>query len=482
MTSFPFNFTEDIDKLMNESINNFESIKNLYSPVNSNNTNLFKITKEYFQSILNGDNHHVLMDITKKSNNLSNNILIPFINDWNGNISIDNLVIINHPNDAQRLTETNIKKAPVFQNIIKDSIIATTDNDDWLSQRSDMNSLFMYDNLKEIFTKSKERAKYCIKLLSLRSNNYTKEIDMNDFFLNETQAQLQSALFGFDYKYIEKNNKKIRDVFIGRNSEYSEEFIKMTLNKCTQSESKLSKYITKNDDKDRMGTNILLFAFAGHDTTGHTLTWLLFELCRHPQYKQKLIEEIGEYWRRHKEATYESLNELPFMSKCIFETLRLWPALANGTYRQLEKEEEIIGIDGKSVSIKKGTYIQVFNWIKHRNPNLWGDAANIFDPNREFNEDEVWDKPFNLYHLESDRFSPFTYSPRNCLGKNFAHMEMRIILLNIFKNHDFVLTNEQKMIDEQNLSCNYFTMGPRDLKGKNIIGMYFNVYKKNSNL
>ena len=37
-----------------------------------------------------------------------------------------------------------------------------------------------------------------------------------------------------------------------------------------------------------MGTNILLFAFAGHDTTGHTLTWLLFELCRHPQYKQKL--------------------------------------------------------------------------------------------------------------------------------------------------------------------------------------------------
>jgi cytochrome P450 len=109
-------------------------------------------------------------------------------------------------------------------------------------------------------------------------------------------------------------------------------------------------------------------------------------------------------------------------------------------------------------------------------------TAGIFNPERDFTEYEIWNKPFNLYHTESDRFSPFTYSPRNCLGKNFAHMEMRLILLNIFKSHDFILTKEQENIPEDKLSCNYFTMGPRDLKNENIIGMYFRVFNRKSKL
>ena len=482
MTSFPFNFDKDIDSILVNSKNNYVYIDNIYSPVNKDNLNHNYIVKEYFQSILNGNNHILLYDYLKKTNSLSNNILIPYINDWDNNYSIDNLIIINNPNDVKFLSRNHIKKAPVFQNIIKDSVISTTDNDDWKNQRYGMNEIFITDNLKKIFNKSKLRAEYCINNLKLLSNNYTIELDMNDFFLNETQAQLQSSLFGFDYNYIKESNKKIRDVFLGKNTEYSTEFVNNTLKKCDTSNSKLSKYISQNNDKEKMGSNILLFAFAGHDTTGHTLTWLLFELCRNSQYKRKLISEIDSFWLKYNDVTYELLNELPFMTKCIFETLRLWPTLANGTYRQLEYDEEITGVNGEMVTIKKGTYIQIFNWIKHRNPELWGETANEFNPEREFKDDEIWNKPFNSYHTESDRFSPFTYSPRNCLGKNFAHMEMRLILLNIFKNHDFNLTKEQLSVKEDELSCNYLTMGPRDLKKKNIIGMYFNISKRKSNL
>jgi cytochrome P450 len=256
----------------------------------------------------------------------------------------------------------------------------------------------------------------------------------------------------------------------------------MTMKECENSDSKLAEFLNNYNDKERVGSNILLLAFAGHDTTGHTLTWLLYELCKNPIHKKKLIDEIDLYWLNNKEASYNSLNELPFMTKCIFETLRLWPTLANGTYRELEDEEEITGSNGEIVTLKKGTYVQIFNWIKHRNPELWGDTVNIFDPEREFKDDEIWNKPFNLYHIESERFSPFTYSPRNCLGKNFAHIEMRLILLNILKNHDFRLTSEQALVKEDKLSCNYFTMGPRDLKNKNIIAMYFNVFKRKSNM
>ena len=54
------------------------------------------------------------------------------------------------------------------------------------------------------------------------------------------------------------------------------------------------------------------------------------------------------------------------MTQCITETLRLWPALANGTYRELEKDEKIKGHDGSEITLPKGTYCQIINWTRHR--------------------------------------------------------------------------------------------------------------------
>ena len=68
----------------------------------------------------------------------------------------------------------------------------------------------------------------------------------------------------------------------------------------------------------------------------------------------KLIQEIDEYWLNNPEESYDSFYELPFMTQCITETLRMWPALANGTYRELEKDESIHGIDNEMITIPKG--------------------------------------------------------------------------------------------------------------------------------
>ena len=106
---------------------------------------------------------------------------------------------------------------------------------------------------------------------------------------------------------------------------------------------------------------------------------------------KKLIEEIDNYWNNVNEESYESFRKLPFMTRCITETLRLWPALANGTFRELESDEIINGVTGK-VTLPKGTYCQILNWTKHRNPNLWGNDAHIFNPDREFTDKELWDE------------------------------------------------------------------------------------------
>ena len=170
------------------------------------------------------------------------------------------------------------------------------------------------------------------------------------------------------------------------------------------------------------------------------------------------------------------------MTQCITETLRMWPALANGTYRELERDDYITGLNGEKVLVKKGTYCQIINWTRHRNSELWGDDVNVFNPDREFLNSEIWDhKGFGHYNVSSERYSPFTYGPRNCLGKNFSQMEMRLILLNIFKDHDFDLDLDQKKTvnDPKYLGVNLFTLGPQSVH-EQLLGMFVNVYKRKS--
>ena len=125
----------------------------------------------------------------------------------------------------------------------------------------------------------------------------------------------------------------------------------------------------------------------------------------------------------------------------------------------------------------------MINWTRRRNPELWDDP-DIFNPERNFKNSEIWDhKGFGSYNVQSDRFSPFTYGPRNCLGKNFSHMEMRLILLHLFKRHDFVLTSLQTKIskDPNYMGINTFTMGPASI-GEELIGMYVDVFKRKTNI
>ena len=78
------------------------------------------------------------------------------------------------------------------------------------------------------------------------------------------------------------------------------------------------------------------------------------------------------------------------MTRCIMETLRLWTSIPNGTTRELQHDDLITGKNGVDILVRKGVYIQIPNWTRHRNPLLWGDDCNVFNPDRDFKEDEIW--------------------------------------------------------------------------------------------
>jgi cytochrome P450 len=72
--------------------------------------------------------------------------------------------------------------------------------------------------------------------------------------------------------------------------------------------------------------------FAGSDTTGISIGAVMYNLCKYPQCKIKLIQEIKDTVQREgvKEGVNMPLNAgmaMPYLQACIYEGLRLHPAV-----------------------------------------------------------------------------------------------------------------------------------------------------------
>ena len=429
---------------------------------------------------------------------LSSNIVVPMVDYFfsrkQDNKKVVSLVVVNDPDDAERLAGDHIKKLSNLKPFVYDSIISTTDVKHWNKQRAEYQPAFsMSDSLKPIIPISNERAKKCQDILFNLSEGLTKEVEINEFFLNETHAQLQLAMFGFSNKFQEENNKPIRETFSGNNKEYASKIIPNLLGEIEKSDGPLSRAINERSDerKTKLETpgNALIFSYAGHDTTGNTLTWLIYELSKNQHLQQELFIEVDEFWEKQgsREIEYTDFKRLPFMTRCIMETLRLWTPLPNGTFRELEEDDFVMGLRGERIPLKKGTCIQIPNFARHLNPELWGEDVLIFNPHREFRDEELWENTvINSYNPSTKRFSPFTYGPRDCIGKNFSQIEMRLILLHLLRRFKFNLTERQlTRYIQEDMSYNTFTMGPRNINNElmeeSTQGMYVIIEERPSN-
>eukprot|EP00427_Karlodinium_veneficum_P007752 CAMPEP_0169088034 /NCGR_PEP_ID=MMETSP1015-20121227/14542_1 /TAXON_ID=342587 /ORGANISM="Karlodinium micrum, Strain CCMP2283" /LENGTH=566 /DNA_ID=CAMNT_0009148289 /DNA_START=114 /DNA_END=1815 /DNA_ORIENTATION=- len=367
-------------------------------------------------------------------------------------------VIISNPSDAERLSRTHIRKEENFQGILFDSVISTSDNEHWINQRRHLAEAFLpLSSLAEILPISLSRAKHCADRLASLSTGGAA-VDMSDFLLHEAQAQLQLALLGAPESLMDSTNEEIRATFMGDPTNKHAKIGSLghamkELMKIAQTDNSLalptdgcpvrgplSRAVqTSNMDMATNYGNMLLILFAGHDTTGHTMTWLLFELARHPQFQKQVIDEVDDFFKElgDRDLTYRDLSRLPFLDLCITETLRL---------------------------------------DRHRNPELWGDDVNEFNPNRKFEATEVASVgcPMAAANPQSLRFSPFAHAPRNCLGRNFAQMEMRLIMLYLFRRFSFSLAPPyDKLMHVKSgptaaidafRGVNRGTMGPMDLE------------------
>ncbi|XP_045395060.1 cytochrome P450 4F2-like [Lemur catta] len=158
------------------------------------------------------------------------------------------------------------------------------------------------------------------------------------------------------------------------------------------------------------------FMVAGHDTTASGLSWVLYNLAKHPEYQERCRQEVQELLRDRepKEIEWEDLAQLPFLTMCIKESLRLYPP--SPTISRYCAQDVVLP-EGRV--IPKGNICAISIFGIHHNPSVWSDPE-VYDPFRF--------DPENSQERSPLAFIPFSMGPRNCIGKNFAMTEMKVAL------------------------------------------------------
>ncbi|KZL80355.1 isotrichodermin c-15 hydroxylase [Colletotrichum incanum] len=178
---------------------------------------------------------------------------------------------------------------------------------------------------------------------------------------------------------------------------------------------------------DTLSANGLILVLAGSETTATTLAGTTYLLASHPEVMKRLNEEVRSAFTNSSEITINSVCKLPYMLAVLNEALRLYPPVTSGLIREVPEP----GYRIASEHIPKGTLVEVQQWSVNHSPDNWTRPWE-FRPER-FLEDGEGE------HNHLDALQPFSVGPRNCIGKNLAYAEMRLVLARIVYDFDMKL-------------------------------------------
>jgi cytochrome P450 len=164
---------------------------------------------------------------------------------------------------------------------------------------------------------------------------------------------------------------------------------------------------------------LLVFLFAGHDTTATALTFALHLLGSHRQVQDRAADEVRQVLDG-RPPTPDDLTRLPYLGQVLKEALRLYPP-AYATSRR--------AVDGDTLAgyrVPPGADIAVYPWCTHRHPQHWDDPER-FDPDRFAPEREAARHRYAWF--------PFGGGPRACIGAHLSVLEATITLATVLQQY-----------------------------------------------
>ncbi|KAL0087814.1 cytochrome P450 CYP5313 [Phycomyces blakesleeanus] len=258
-------------------------------------------------------------------------------------------------------------------------------------------------------------------------------IDNDDHIVPSTILKLMKILeFVISYPWVTKIPFLKRNKRIPQLSNFVKNLIKSRLESNVKRDDILQILVDTmeaEDKRDRLTeyeiiTETILFLVAGSETTSNTIGFALIEMCRNPDSLEKLFIEIDgvDLDGGSNVFNQNQLKNLPYLNAIIKETMRLNTMPANGLERMVTRDIILKG----DIFVPKGTKVRCNISVAQVHPEYWSNPS-AFKPER-------WLEDSNEKASPSAYF-PFSAGSRNCIGKDFALNEMRLVLATLIKHY-----------------------------------------------
>lgn len=185
--------------------------------------------------------------------------------------------------------------------------------------------------------------------------------------------------------------------------------------------------LSRKDIKD----NVLAMLIAGHETLTSALTSLCLLLAQHPNVLATVRAE-QEQLGFPTELTLDALKRMTYLEQVIKEVLRLVPPVVRSGSRRVLEDCEL------------GEYLIPKGWdIYYQIPETHQDSQiysypEQFDPDR-FSIERAEDKQKVFSHI------PFGGGIRECLGKEFARLEIKLFAALLVRDRTWELVPNQNL-------------------------------------
>ncbi|PGH05276.1 hypothetical protein GX51_02997 [Blastomyces parvus] len=176
--------------------------------------------------------------------------------------------------------------------------------------------------------------------------------------------------------------------------------------------------------EDEIVDHLRTFLAAGLETVGTTLMWAFHALASHQNVQDCLRREINALnYEKSTGLKYSDVSNMEFLDHFVKEVLRCYPP-STCTMREAIHDISICG-----QLIPAGTPVLMFPIMPQSNSTIWGRDPEKFDPSR-------W-KALPPSARDGYAFQAFNTGARACLGKSFAMLEVKVLVLKLVARWKF---------------------------------------------
>lgn len=372
------------------------------------------------------------------------NIAVPTVGYSNGKAEVKYSLLIGDPADAARLAAENPAKDPGNFPFPVESLPMQPDVSKWQAQRQQVTDAFLpraslagmvpvlQDGVSELICRwgrlgvveAHRELHHAALDLFIRALCGLRGILPSD---PEASAEVREA---FNLEAIPNPAEVLRTMPVRA------DFVQQVLGARVERPGPLLERLRGIADPAARFAETAAFLVAGHDTTAHTLQWALLELARHPSVQEACRAEaesvLAPLEAEGRSLTYEDLPRFEATTSVLAEVLRLWGPAWFVFGRQLTADAWVRGLDGPAI-VPAGTAVNFWFYGHHHSRALWGQDACEFRPfHRGFTDEELQRNSSRTPC--SHRYHPFSMPSRDCIGKNFSLMEMRLLLPQVVRH------------------------------------------------